>query len=345
MCRLLRLLSVALPILTGACVEPDVMPPLARSAPELAEMRTQRRMAFEEHQAEFARLQSVSDRLRMGAAPLCPDPVPRYGWSVANAFSFKPEVRELANAEYLLGDALKILRVTPGGPAGRAGVLPGDSIVAADGDPLAGPGAERQFAALSDRAGHAGAPLRLDLRRAGRAVHAEATGRPACDMPAYLTGSEHINAGTDGKRIFVSEGMLRFTRDDDELALVVAHEMSHDIRRHVAIRGHGGASGTDVLSAIGLAYGRAAAGAKRSGRGPELEFDADYVSLYLLALSGFDITHAPDFWRHVATLRPGDIAESYTHPSTAQRFIAMDAAVGEIQRKQAQGLILRPEAN
>ena len=115
--------------------------------------------------------------------------------------------------------------------------------------------------------------------------------------------------------------------------------------RHAAIRGHGRASAPDVLSAIGLAYGRAAAGGKASGRGPELEFEADYVSLYLLALSGFDITHAPDFWRHVATLRPADIAESYTHPSTAQRFLAMDAAVAEIRRKQAQGEILLPSAD
>ena len=61
-----------------------------------------------------------------------------------------------------------------------------------------------------------------------------------------------------------------------------------------------------------------------------------------MALSGFDIAHAPDFWRRVATLHPGDIAESYTHPSTAQRFIAMDAAVQEIREKQAQGMILRP---
>lgn len=343
--RMLRLLSVALPVLAGACVEPDEAPPFARSGPELAEMRTQRLMAFQEHQAEFARLQSVSDRLRIGAAPLCPDPVPRYGWSVANAFSFKPEIRAIANAEYLLADTLKILRVTQGGPAGRAGIRPGDEIVGVNGDPLAGPGAEPQFASLSDDAGHAGLPLRLALRRAGRTVHAEVTGQPACDMPAYLTGSERINAGTDGKRILVSQGMLRFTRDDDELALVVAHEMSHDIRRHAALRGHGGASAPDVLSAIGLAYGHAASGGKRSGRPQELEFEADYVSLYVLALSGFDITHAPDFWRHVATLRPGDIAEGYSHPSTAQRFIAMDAAVAEIQRKQARGEILRPSGD
>ena len=74
----------------------------------------------------------------------------------------------------------------------------------------------------------------------------------------------------------------------------------------------------------------------------EFEFEADYVSLYVMALSGFDITHAPDFWRRVATLRPGDITTSYTHPSTAERFIAMEAAVREIRAKQAQGLTLRP---
>ena len=354
----IRVLVFAVLVLAAGCVERDVMPPTAQSGQEIAEVRRQRAMAFQAHQVEYVRLQSVSDRLRIGAAPICPDLAPRYGWSVANAYSFKPDVRDVANRQYGLGDKLKIIRVTPGGPGERAGIWAGDDIVRANGNLMTGAEADQQFELISEAASRDGTPVRLDLERDGQKFHADVMGTVACNLPAYLTGNERIYAETDGKRVFVSEGMLRFVRDDNELALVLAHEMSHDIKQHLAVRrlkrpeGRTAGSAFDILAAVGQAYGSAGSSARPDAIGAsetddlvvskELEFEADYVSLYVMALSGYDISHAPDFWRRVATLHPGDIAESYTHPSTAQRFLAMDAAVQEIRMKQAQGMILRP---
>ena len=356
----IRLLACSMLFLAGACVEPDVMPPIAQSSLEVAEVGRQRAMAFQAHQVEYVRLQSVSDRLRIGAAPICPDLAPRYGWSVANAFSFKPDVRAIANRQYGLDDRLKGIRVTPAGPVDRAGVWPGDDIVRVNGNLLAGTGADQQFELISEAASRDGTPIHLDLERDGRKFHVDVIGAVACNLPAYLTGNQRIYAETDGKRIFVSEGMLRFVRDDNELALVVAHEMGHDVKHHLAGRklkrpeGRTAGLALDVPIEVGqadestepLAVAAMLPDPANDGEvGRQLESEADYISLYMMALSGFDISHAPDFWRRVATLRPGDIAEGFTHPSTAQRFIAMDAAVREIRSKQAQGLVLRPSGD
>ena len=357
---IVRFLVLFIFALAGGCVERDVMPPMAQSNLEVAEVGRQRAMAFQAHQVEYVRLQSVSDRLRIGAAPMCPDLMPRYGWSVANAFSFKPDVRAIANRQYGLGDRLKVIRVTPGGPVDRAGVWPGDDIVRVNGTLLAGAGADQQFELISESSSRDGTPVHIDLERDGQRFHVDVIGAVACNLPAYLTGNERIYAETDGKRIYVSEGMLRFTRDDNELALVVAHEMGHDIKHHLAGRrlkrpeGRTAGLALDVLTEAGQTDDSTELPATAAALsdpvndeqlGRNLETEADYISLYMMALSGFDISHAPDFWRRVATLRPNDIAESFTHPSTAQRFIAMDAAVQEIRSKQAQGLLLRPSDN
>ena len=136
--------------------------------------------------------------------------------------------------------------------------------------------------------------------------------------------------------------------------------MGHDVKHHLAGRklkrpeGRTAGLALDVPIEVGqadestepLAVAAMLPDPANDGEvGRQLESEADYISLYMMALSGFDISHAPDFWRRVATLRPGDIAEGFTHPSTAQRFIAMDAAVREIRSKQAQGLVLRPSGD
>ena len=242
----------------------------------------------------------------------------------------------------------------------RAGVWPGDDIVRVNGTLLAGAGADQQFELISESSSRDGTPVHIDLERDGQRFHVDVIGAVACNLPAYLTGNERIYAETDGKRIYVSEGMLRFTRDDNELAREVAHEMGHDIKHHLAGRrlkrpeGRTAGLALDVLTEAGQTDDSTELPATAAALsdpvndeqlGRNLETEADYISLYMMALSGFDISHAPDFWRRVATLRPNDIAESFTHPSTAQRFIAMDAAVQEIRSKQAQGLLLRPSDN
>ena len=71
-------------------------------------------------------------------------------------------------------------------------------------------------------------------------------------------------------------------------------------------------------------------------------FFLDYLSLYALALSGYNIEDTVNFWRMFAVEVPNSIYASTTHPSTSERFIRMEAAIKEIQEKINNGDILLP---
>src|SRR4051812_2765000 len=42
-----------------------------------------------------------------------------------------------------------------------------------------------------------------------------------------------VNAWTDGSTVWVTRGMLRFLKSDDELAAVLGHEIGHALRGHI----------------------------------------------------------------------------------------------------------------
>ena len=348
-----RSVSFTVILALAGCAHPQTTPPVPQTAEALMEARKQKEIAFVTQQSEIARLQLIGDRLRIGSAPLCSDLVPRFGWRILNQFSFKPENREIATAAYLLGDRLKVVHLTEDGPAERAGIQAGDELVRADDVDLLGADAAVKFGKIAKDSLTQGKAVKLEVLRNGLSVPVELAGVAACNYPVSLLHAEKLNASTNGQRIVVSEGLVRFTRDDTELALVIAHEMSHDIRRHFEAQQKnadvGRAMGTlvDILAALGGSYGNvySSLGAKmgREAYSQEFEAEADYVSLYVMALSGYDITHAPDFWRRIATVKPEEIDKGYTHPSTAKRFVALEAAVQEIHGKQTSGAELRPQ--
>ena len=348
-----RSVSLSIALLIAACAHPQTTPPVPQTAEAMMEAQKQKEIVFRSERAEIDRLQSIGDRLRMGAAPLCNDIVPRFGWAIVNRFSFDAATRDIATAEYQLGDRLKVVRLTTDGPAERAGVMVGDEIVQAGDAGLSGTGAESSFDKIAKDSFSQRNPMMLELLRHGESLVVDLTGMPSCNYTVALTGGEKLNGSTDGRRIFVSSGLVRFARDDTELALVIAHEMSHDIRNHVEAKRKNASTGSaigvllDVLAAAGGSYGNtfSSLGAQigAGAYSQEFEREADYVSLYVMALSGYDIAHAPDFWRRMATVRPDEIDKGYTHPSTAQRFVALEAAVREIHGKQAIGAEMRPE--
>ena len=65
-----------------------------------------------------------------------------------------------------------------------------------------------------------------------------------------------------------------------------------------------------------------------------------------MARAGVPIEDAPRFWRRMGAANPtaiGNKSHTASHPSTAERMLALDKAVLEIKEKQAKGLPLIPE--
>jgi predicted Zn-dependent protease len=76
----------------------------------------------------------------------------------------------------------------------------------------------------------------------------------------------------------------------------------------------------------------------------DFESEADYVGLYLAARAGYDISESANFWRRMAVENPASIEKSYsnTHPSSPERFLAIEKAVNEINGKKQLGMPLVP---
>ena len=91
--------------------------------------------------------------------------------------SFSVALPDAAKAAAGQDRGLMVMQVAPDGPAGKAGVLAGDILIAVDSSPAAHPGAiARQFGPES-----IGRQVELRLRRSGaaRTLSATITARPA----------------------------------------------------------------------------------------------------------------------------------------------------------------------
>jgi membrane-associated protease RseP (regulator of RpoE activity) len=308
-------IAAGLCVLLGACATAGLSPV---DRDELsAEAELQRRYALEEKITERRRLDAVTHRVMEAAVPFCGDRTAAYyGLTVATRDSFGPAMAQSAADLYGLDEHARILSVTPGSPAARAGMRPGDIVEAVNGAPVAAGGNEvRSVSRALAKAGMAGADFRLGGSSPRRVT---VTPKRVCNYPVRIVEQDSVNAYADGKRITLTRGMLWFARQDIELALVISHELAHNVMGHAGLLNFTGKK-------------------KR-------EADADYVGLYFLARGGFEIERAPYFWRRIAAAFPQTIESSAGHPVMPYRFVALRKAAEEIRAKQAAGLPLIPRA-
>ena len=158
-----------------------------------------------------------------------------------------------------------------------------------------------------------------------------------------LIGSRQINAFCmpGGKIAFYTGILDKLKLSDDEVAMVMGHEMAHALREHsreqlgksMATRG-----AIEIGSAIfGLGNGgRVAADlggqllSLRFGRADESE--ADLVGLELAARAGYDPSAAVSLWKKMAAAGGGGQLEFLsTHPSGPTRISDIQRALPEVQ--------------
>jgi predicted Zn-dependent protease len=148
--------------------------------------------------------------------------------------------------------------------------------------------------------------------------------------------------------------MMSFVRSDEELALVLSHEYAHNVMGHVASQQVNTIAGS--LFGLVLDVAAASQGFNTGGGFQDMggqvgmltysaafEAEADYVGLYIMQHAGYDTSRALEFWRRMGTLNPDSISEAGTHPSTPERFVAMQKTMGEIQYKKSHNILLLPD--
>ena len=268
------------------------------------------------------RMAAIAYRLTTANAPLCRSLAPTPGWAIHSLGQYDPALRDQARASFGFETPIAVEAVVPGSAAAEAGVRAGDSIVSADDRPIGSgaPGKDASSAArdaaVEQIAGlPADRPLAVELMREGRTRTVTIPASPGCRSAFEVLLGPGMTASADGR--IVQIGVRLFERyNDDEVAVVVTHELSHNILRHAARLEAAGVK-RGLLSEVG-----------RNGRLFRLTEDqADLLGAYLLRNAGYDPQIAVRFWREHGGDVDGGLFRSRTHPSSSARAKALEAAI------------------
>ena len=344
-----RLAALAGALLLAACS--GDAPRLAVSETELAaEAQVQKNLALDAMLRDHARLMDIAFPLVANSAQLCgANTAPGFGINVADISGIRKELRGAAKERFNLGDTPRILHVVPGSPAAGAGLKTGERILALGKYKIEA--GKESANKVMDRLHAAGSgPLTFTLAADGEKPRRVAvTPVPVCNDEFFIGKSDMVNAYSDGDSVVVMAGMMRFAASDDDLALVLAHELAHNVlsdSQKIPASAIPGAIVDFVVSdLIGIETGRAFSRGGGRRYTQDYEAEADYVGLYILARAGFDISGAPDFWRRIAVNYPGAIKDSLAalHPATPYRFVLLKETVAEIEAKKTRGAALLPD--
>ena len=353
--------AVATLALSAACAAPRSTLPAADQAALARERRIQQELAFQVQQERRQRLADLSWPLRRDGAALCGDRVAAgFGFAFDSSGRYEPGERAAVSSALGIGLLPTVTTVVRGGPADYADIQPGDVLTHVGRYRLneGAAGVEQGLRWLAEFA--SGPPpfpaVTVRLERNGEPYVQELVPDLVCAYPVVLAESDAINAYADGSAAYITNGMLRFTESDEELQVVIAHELAHNLAGHLTDRQQNmavggllgraadillsratGVNSGGVLTAAGLA-----AGARAYSQ--DFEREADYAGMYLLARAGVETAEVARFWRRMAVEHTGGIENDHrsTHPSTPERFVRLDAAHAEIEAKQAAGEPLLP---
>ncbi len=211
---------------------------------------------------------------------------------------------------------------------------------------LVSPGQEMQMGLQAERQILSHQPISHDarlnsmVRRVGSRI-ARAANQPNYQWEFHVINSKQVNAFClPGGKIFVYTGLFKVVKNDNELAIVLGHEVAHAIARHgaervsmmelgdlakkIAVR----AAGPKYQNMINQAYGIGAGYGVFLPYSRKFEYEADEIGLYLAAKAGYDPRVAIEFWKKMRAMsqsmrKPPEFAS--THPSDSHRIQRLQA--------------------
>ena len=203
---------------------------------------------------------------------LCPTTKQTSGAQLHNLSDYPEEIRDTAKTHFKMGAEDSIFFVRKDSPADKAGLKQGDKV------------SSSRLATL-------------------------AVGNDMCGYDVRIRYSQKINAYADGKIIIVTSEMIE-SADDLSLALIIAHELAHNILGHKA---------EDAAS--------------------EIEPIADRWALFLLARAGLDYEHAT---RSSITIAPPHMSRAARYYKARERAAHYNKTIAEIKTLEKNGAPLDP---
>lgn len=160
-----------------------------------------------------------------------------------------------------------------------------------------------------------------------------------------LVNSPQVNAFCmPGGKIVVYTGILSVCSSDDQLAAVIAHEVSHAIAKHSSerlsnemVRQLGGnlltqtvgGNSTVMKQVIGQVYGIGSQVLVSLPYNRKQEYEADKMGMVFMAMAGYNPEAAIQLWQRMAQQGQNKLEFLSTHPSDANRVKALQEYLPE----------------
>ncbi|MEH3046133.1 M48 family metallopeptidase [Sphingomonas adhaesiva] len=217
--------------------------------------------------------------------------------------------------------------VVPGTPADRAGVKENDGLLAVAAQPVPAPATSGAITSATRNAAQAmiaarplDAALPLTIRRGATTSVVTVQPVPGCRVEFEVLAGNKIGASSDGHVVQVG-GRLFQLFDDDQVAVVVAHELGHVVLAHRA-----------RLEAAGVTWGLLSEFGRNGRLFRRTETEADLMGAYLLRNAGWDPRIAITFWHDQGGKVDGGLFRSRTHPSSKARAAAIAAELATLPK-------------
>ena len=164
-----------------------------------------------------------------------------------------------------------------------------------------------------------------------------------------LVKDDQVNAFCmPGGKIVVYEGLMQLVDSDDELAVVVGHEVAHAVAKHSNERMSQQLMAQYGAQIIGQALSNKSAAVQQIGNsvyglgaqyGVMLPFSrkhesqADYMGLVFMTMAGYNPEVAVNFWQKMSAGKSGATPEFMsTHPSDATRISDIQKYLPELEK-------------
>ena len=164
-----------------------------------------------------------------------------------------------------------------------------------------------------------------------------------------LINDSQVNAFCmPGGKIVVYEGLMNLVTSDDELAVVIGHEVAHAVAKHSNERMSqqiAAQYGSQILSAAlseknaivknvaGTVYGLGAQYGVMLPFSRTHELEADYMGLILMTMAGYNPEVSVNFWQKMSAQSGGGVPEFMsTHPSDEHRINEIKKVLPELKK-------------
>jgi membrane-associated protease RseP (regulator of RpoE activity) len=277
-------------------------PPLLALFALAASPAPERIQAIKALNALDQRAATIAYRLSTANTALCERKVPQTGMVLQELAQFGGPDRDAAAIALGLKDTPTIVALVPESLAAKAGLKLGDPILALDGKPIGPADPKDHYARIAkiEAAAEAG-PVLLVIDRPDHPAALLLRGVPGCVSRVQVVPGRNRNAWSDKGGVYVqlTDRVAHEAADDNELAVIIAHEMAHNILGH-------------------------------KDRAKAVEIEADIFSLKLLKNAGYDPRAAARFWKHFGRKTGAGIFSEGTHQRTNARVAMLDAEAAKL---------------